>query len=355
MNKGMLYFTQKIEKVNCYLSSSKFFSNTRVKTKYYKYKKKSFIMILWHTLGTYFRNKHKKRVQKIPLDYGASCPNRDGTLGKSGCIFCDNHGSGSGFWEKGLDLEAQWNFWKNKYEKTDSNRDFLAYFQSFSNTYGSIERLKELVFSVQKLSNNVGLAVGTRPDCIDETKLDVLANCSLPYVWIEYGLQSCHDKSLKTLQRKHSVQQSEQAIKLSAERGLKVCGHLMAGLPGESEEDFLESLHWALSLPINGLKIHNLFVPQNTIIANWYKKGVYTPLSMKTYVEILAKALPIIPSHIVMHRLTGDPAPGQCLAPEWAKEKRPVFTALIHRLKELKAWQGSLADAKEARPSWYGS
>ncbi len=311
-------------------------------------------MMLWHTLGTYFRRNHGKRVQKIPLDAGASCPNRDGTLATGGCLFCNAQGAGSGLLQNGLDIASQWHVWKNKYTKTDADRDFLAYFQSFSNTYGPKEKLISLVQSVQQLSDNVGLSVGTRPDCVDEEKLDILASCNLPHVWIEFGLQSCHDATLDRIHRRHTVAQSEKAIHLAAARGLKVCGHLMAGLPGESAEDFLATVRWALSLPLAGLKIHSLFVCHDSPLEHWFKEGRYEPLSMSAYVDILAAALPIIPSTMVMHRLTGDPAPGECLAPLWTLEKRPVFTALIHKLKEQKAWQGSSADVPHARPEWYG-
>ncbi len=311
-------------------------------------------MMLWQTLGTYFRRNHGKRVQKIPLDAGASCPNRDGTLATGGCIFCNAQGAGSGLLQNGLNIADQWQVWKSKYEKTDADRDFLAYFQSFSNTYGPKENLATLVNSVQELPGNVGLAVGTRPDCVDEEKLDILAHCKLPHVWIEYGLQSCHERTLQKIARRHTVQDSEKAISMAAARGLKVCGHLMVGLPGESADDFLETVRWALSLPLAGLKIHSLFVCHDSPLEHWYAEGRYTPLTMEAYVDILAAALPIIPSTMVMHRLTGDPAPGECIAPLWTLEKRPVFTALIHKLKENNAWQGSAADVPHGRPLWYG-
>ncbi len=309
-------------------------------------------MMLWHSLGAYFRNKLGKRVQKIPLDAGASCPNREGEL--QGCIFCNAQGSGSGLWQNGLSLQAQWDTWKEKYEKTDANRDFMAYFQSFSNTYGPAERLQNLVQTVQSLPQNVGVSVGTRPDCIDEQKLDILASCELPEVWIEYGLQSCHQRSLELIHRRHSVADSERAVRMAAERGIKVCGHLMAGLPGENTADFLQTVHWALSLPLAGLKIHSLYVCRDSPLETWFAEGRYVPLEVEDYVDMLARALPLIPSSVVMHRLTGDPGPGELLAPQWAMEKRKVFTALIYRLQGQRAWQGSAADVPDMRPEWYG-
>ncbi len=311
-------------------------------------------MILWHTLATYFRRIHGKRVQKIPLDAGASCPNRDGTLSTKGCLFCNAEGSGSGLLSQGIDIKKQWDYWQNKYQNTDAERDFLAYFQSFSNTYGPAKKLHHLVQSVEQLTGNVGLSIGTRPDCVDEEKLDILAACPLPEVWIEYGLQSAHEKSLKRINRRHSKAASEDAVHMAAERGLKVCVHLMAGLPKEDAEHFLESVRWATRLPIAGLKLHSLYVCQNSPLEKLYHRGEYTPLSQEAYVDVLATALALIPSHIVMHRLTGDPAPGECLAPHWALHKRPVFTALYHLMRLRNVWQGSAADVPQARPEWYG-
>ncbi len=311
-------------------------------------------MILWHTLATYFRNKFGKRVQKIPLDVGSSCPNRDGTLSHAGCIFCNARGSGSGHLAQGMSILDQWNYWQNKYSNTDANRDFLAYVQSFSNTYGPVEHLQALVQSVRTLPNSMGLAIGTRPDCVDEQKLDILANSGIEELWIEYGLQSCHDKSLKIINRQHGAEISEKAVQMAHERGLKVCAHLMAGLPGEGADDFIESVKWASSLPINGLKLHSLYVSKNSPLEHWYNAGRYKPLSMQAYIDILARALPLIPTHIVMHRLTGDPAPNECIAPNWTEHKRKLFTQLYHQMRNENTWQGSMADACTERPEWYG-
>ncbi len=311
-------------------------------------------MILWHTLATYFRRKFGKRVQKIPLDRGASCPNRDGTLSKTGCLFCNAQGAGSGLLQRGLSIEKQWDFWQSKYQKTDANRDFLAYFQSFSNTYGPAHELQNLVQSVATLPNSIGLAIGTRPDCIDEQKIDILVNSGIDELWLELGLQSCHEQSLMSINRQHSVADSEQAVLMAAKRGIKVCAHLMAGLPGETAEDFLQSVRWAVSLPISGLKLHSLYVCNNSPLEHLYKQGRYKPLSMDAYINILTKSLPLIPTHIVMHRLTGDPAPEECLAPTWALHKRKVFTALYHEMRRENVWQGSLMDARDMRPEWFG-
>ena len=259
-------------------------------------------MLLWHTLATYFRRKYGVRVQKIPLDAGATCPNRDGTLSARGCIFCNDSGSGSGMGLRGLDLRAQWDAWYTKYTTTDSDRLFMAYLQSFSNTYGPASRLAHLLEQVAALPGCRGIAVGTRPDCLDGEKLALLAGCGLD----------------------------------------------------EVENDFLDGVDWAVSLGMQGLKLHNVYVPQGTELARQWRAGGYRPLARDEYVDMLCAALPRIPSTVVMQRIQADPAPGELLAPAWALEKRGIITDLRRALAARGLWQGCRADAAEARPEWFG-
>ena len=286
-------------------------------------------MLLWHTLATYFRRKYGVRVQKIPLDAGATCPNRDGTLSARGCIFCNDSGSGSGMGLRGLDLRAQWDAWYTKYTTTDSDRLFMAYLQSFSNTYGPASRLAHLLEQVAALPGCRGIAVGTRPDCLDGEKLALLAGCGLDEVWLELGLQTCRDDTLRRINRGHTARQAEEAVRAALDAGLLVCGHLMAGLPGEDENDFLDGVDWAVSLGMQGLKLHNVYVPQGTELARQWRAGGYRPLARDEYVDMLCAALPRIPSTVVMQRIQADPAPGELLAPAWALEKRGIITDLL--------------------------
>ena len=346
-------------------------------------------MLRWHTLAVYFRRKYGTRVQKIPLDAGASCPNRDGSLSRRGCTFCNASGSGSGLGVRGFSLEEQWRAWLEKYRATDADRAFMAYLQSYSNTYGPPERLQLLLQQVAALPGCLGVAVGTRPDCLGPRKLDMLAACQinasvsapdggdhytrnargdnggkkgvggpenggLSEVWLELGLQSVHDATLRRINRGHDAACSETAVRQAAERGLAVCGHLMAGLPGEGERAFLESLDWALSLPLSGLKLHNVYVPRGTALARLYEEGGYHPLARDEYVDLLCTALPRIPAGVVMHRVQSDPAPGELLAPEWAAEKRGVITDLRRALTARDLWQGKAADVPDMRPEWFG-
>lgn len=256
--------------------------------------------------------------------------------------------------ERGVNIGAQWELWQAKYKNTDSSREFLAYFQSFSNTYGSPAQLRELLEKVLQLPGNRGISIGTRPDCVDSEKLDMLAACPLPEVWLELGLQSAHDRTLVRVNRQHTVAEAEEAVRMAAARGIRVCGHLMAGLPGEDAEDFLASVRWAAALPLKGIKLHGLYVCRQSELEHWYKRGEYVPLSQDAYVDMVARALPLLPKGMVVHRLTGDPAPGELIAPLWTVRKRDVFTALYHLMRERGVWQGSENDARDARPEWFG-
>lgn len=291
-------------------------------------------MLPWNALAPYLRSLYGQRVQKIPLDAGASCPNRDGTLSRHGCVFCNGEGSGSGFHAYGNDILSQWAFWQAKYAVNTKATKFLAYFQSFSNTYCSVEKLSQTLERTASLPDIVGLSMGTRPDCLGAEKLRVLAACPLPEVWLELGLQSCHNATLQRINRQHDVAQAEQAVHEAAGMGIKVVGHLMAGLPGEGVEDFLHSVRWAAGLPLHGIKLHCTFVPRHTALARDYAAGKYVPLTQEAYVQAMVRALTLLPANLLIHRLTGDPTPEELVAPLWTRQKSDTINA-IRRTMEL--------------------
>ena len=304
----------------------------------------------WHTLAAHYNRLCGCRVQKIPLDAGASCPNRDGTISRSGCTFCNADGSGSGRAKLGDSLLQQWNAKRAVYLRDDPNTRFIAYLQSFSNTYGPQKRLQQLLQTARGLPDCFGLAVATRPDCLDAPKLDLLAalDCDL---WLELGLQTVHNATLTLINRGHNASASEKSVRMAAERGIAVCAHLMAGLPGEDERHFMQSVDWALSLPIRGLKLHNVYVPRGTALAGLYTSGQYHPLWRDEYVDMLCAALPRIPSNVVIHRLQSDPAPRELLAPAWASDKRGLLGDLRRALGARNLWQGKACDCPVACPA----
>lgn len=297
-------------------------------------------MLPWTTLASYLRGLYGLRVQKIPLDAGAACPNRDGTLSRKGCVFCNAEGAGSGFHAQGNDIPSQWRFWQAKYAINTKAKKFLAYFQSFSNTYGPAQRLQQLLQQTAFLPDIIGISIGTRPDCLDEEKYSLLAACPLPEVWLELGLQSCHDATLRRINRQHTVAQAEKAVCAAAASNIKVVGHLMAGLPGETVNDFLDSVRWAARLPLHGIKLHSTFVAHNTALALQYAQGTYHPLSQDQYVQALVKALTLLPPRIVIHRLTGDPTPEELVAPAWARQKSDTLNAVSRTMLMYNLRQG---------------
>jgi radical SAM protein (TIGR01212 family) len=309
-------------------------------------------MQLWYPAFVYFRQRLGMRLQKIILDRpGASCPNRAAAAGRNGCVFCNPYGSGSGLAEAAPDLRVQWEHWRAHYGV--KARLCLAYFQSFTNTHGPVEELRGLLALAAKLPAIAGIAIGTRPDCVDEAKLDAIAACDLPEVWLELGLQSANDATLLRIRRGHDVAASERAVRLAAERGIKVCGHLMAGLPGEGVENFLGTVRWAAALPLAGIKLHNVYVPRDTPLERDYLVGEYTPLGQREYVDLAAEALALLPARMVIQRLLSDPAPDELVAPSWVRLKSRTHDAIRARLAARKEWQGCRNDAPESVPEWF--
>ncbi len=308
---------------------------------------------LYYTFDAWLKNKHKAKVQKISLDAYAGCPNRDGTISYGGCTFCNADGSGSGLMKHGLSIQEQWKYWQDKFAKSDrlkNTKNFLAYLQSYSNTYGNIKKLQNIATSLIELQNCVGFSIGTRPDCIDEDKLSLLANLPFETKWIEFGIQSMNNTTLKFINRGHTAEISKEAILKSHQYNLNVCVHLMAGLPNETEEDFLKTVQEVCLLPIQGIKLHGLYVCKNTVLEKDYYNKLYTPLTQEKYVNLLCQALSIIPSHITIHRLTADPQGDELVAPEWAKLKGHIVREIESQLFHQGLWQGIKADVPNENP-----
>ncbi|MGA1841474.1 MAG: TIGR01212 family radical SAM protein [bacterium] len=281
------------------------------------------------------------RVHKISIDAGLDCPNRDGTISSNGCIFCNKRGSGTGAWEKGISIREQVLRAKSYLRQRFKAKKFLAYFQSFSNTYAPKEKL-ELIYK-EALDNEdmVGLCIGTRPDCVPDDILDMIACFIEDYmVWMEYGLQSIHDRSLLAINRGHSVGQFLDAVDRTRKKGINVCAHIILGLPGETKEDMIQTADRISKLDIQGVKIHLLYVIKNTPLANLYSRGEYKCLTQEEYLEILLSFLEHLRQDIVIQRLTSDPHPEDLLAPEWCLKKNEVLTLLQEKMEKENIWQG---------------
>ncbi|WP_419785741.1 TIGR01212 family radical SAM protein [Pseudodesulfovibrio sp.] len=314
-------------------------------------------------LSTYLKRLFGENVRKIPLDAGFSCPNRDGTISRTGCIFCNPNGSGSGMLDRGLSLAGQWAFWHDLHSTKHHTRLFIAYLQSFSNTHGPIEKLADTLSSMEGLPGLAAIAIGTRPDCLDEAKLDLLAArreaLGLPVLFLELGLQSANDATLRCINRGHDAAAFAHAAKAAAERGLSVVAHVMAGLPTtdgrEGTTELLDTIDMVNGLPVSGIKFHNTFVCRNTPLTRLYEQGGYTPLTLDEYLEQLAAALAHLSPRTVVHRLNGNPAFGELVAPEWAGNMRRLHNRIREHLDTVDVWQGQRNGAEAGMPEWFGA
>jgi uncharacterized protein len=302
---------------------------------------------LYNEYSRYLKNLYGCRVQKIPLDAGLTCPNRDGSKGTGGCLYCDARGSGTGAFVRLPSISEQMRRGKAFLGKRYGAGKFIAYFQAFSNTYAPRAVLEKLYREALDQEDVVGLAVGTRPDCVTPEILDLLASFQKTHlVWVEYGLQSFHSETLRRINRGHTGEEFEQAVLETRHRGLNICAHVILGLPGEGLPQVLETARRLSGQNIQGLKIHSLYVNQGTGLEGWYRDGRYQPLTRDQYVEWVCRFLEQIPPHWIIQRLTGDPNPGELVAPVWTLEKKKTLEGIRARLEETGGYQG----AKYRRP-----
>ena len=244
----------------------------------------------YNDLNTYLRNIFGCRVQKITVDAGLTCPNRDGTLSRGGCIYCNIRGSGTGAHAKGLSVTRQLINGKNSLSKRYKATKFIAYFQSFSNTYAPLQDLKRLYDEALSVDDIVGLSIGTRPDCVDEAVLDLLQDYAKHHlIWIEYGLQSARDATLAFINRGHDVQCFKAAVAKTRNRGIKICAHVILGLPHETRQDMLHTAATIAKLGIDGVKLHLLYVVKETRLETLYRQGEFKCLEQQAYADLVCR------------------------------------------------------------------
>ncbi len=298
----------------------------------------------YYDLNTYFRNLFGCRVQKISIDAGLSCPNRDGTISSEGCIYCNAKGSGTGAHSQGLTITDQIVRAKAILSKRYKAKKFMAYFQSFSNTYAPIEKLKYLYDEALRDDDVVGLSIGTRPDCVNESVLNLLESYTHDYlIWIEYGIQSAHNETLSLINRGHDVQCFERAVAATKDRKIKICAHVILGLPNENRSHMLRTADMIADLELDGIKLHLLYVIKGTKLEKLYRQGAYQCLGKKEYVNLVCDFLERLPRNVVIQRLTSDPHPEELIAPLWTLNKSETL-ALIHETLDIRnSWQGKYA------------
>jgi radical SAM protein (TIGR01212 family) len=295
----------------------------------------------YYDLNSYLRNIFGCRVQKISLDAGLTCPNRDGRISTGGCIYCNSRGSGTGASRQGLSITEQIMRGKEFLRRRYKAQKFIAYFQSFSNTYGPYEKLKGLYQEALAIDDIVGLSIGTRPDCVDESVLTLLERYAKDYlVWIEYGLQSIHDRTLAVINRGHDVKCFRRAVDKTRGRGIKICAHVILGLPFEDRHDMFATAKAVAAMGIDGIKIHLLYVVKGTRMEKLYLEGEYRCLEQEEYVNLVCDFLELLPPDMVIQRLTGDPHPDELTAPEWSLRKNETLSLIKKILAERDSWQG---------------
>ena len=295
----------------------------------------------YNNFNTYLRSLFGCRVQKITVDAGLSCPNRDGRVSSGGCIFCNARGSGTGAHSRGQTVTDQLLQGKKFLARRYKAHKFLAYFQSFSNTYAPIDTLRKLYDEALAVEDVVGLSIGTRPDCVDVPVLDLLQDYTGHHlIWLEYGLQSASDKTLELINRGHDVRCFENAVRATLNRGIKICAHVILGLPGESRRDILHTAGTISDLGIDGVKLHLLYVVKGTPLETLYQQGNYRCLEQQEYIDLVCDFLERIPPEMVIQRLTGDPHPEELVAPQWARRKTDTLRIINETLEKRDSWQG---------------
>lgn len=299
--------------------------NQKTKDRYYKF-------------SSYLKEKFGTKVYKITLDAAFSCPNRDGTISKTGCIFCDESGSFSNAHSSLLPIKEQVKVAIENLPKRFHAKAFLAYFQAYSNTYAPVEKLKLIYDDAFCDDRVVGISIGTRPDCIDEDKIKLISSYKNP--WIEYGLQSIHNKTLKLINRGHDFDCFLRAYELTKKYGIKVCVHVILGLPNETKEDMLETAKTLAKLGVDGVKFHVLTVLKDTPLYKIHQQSPIKLLSEDEYCNILCDFIEILPSHTTIQRTAGTGLVSELVAPMWVKNKFETQNKIERFLKERNTYQG---------------
>ena len=288
---------------------------------------------MYRTLNQHYREKFGCKVYKLAIDAGFSCPNRDGTLGLGGCIFCSGEGSGE-FAEKGCSVSAQLERAKKRVGDKIKDGKFIAYFQSFTNTYGPVVHLRRLYWEAIAPADIVGLAIGTRPDCLGSNVIKLLQEINaVKPVSVELGLQTIHESTVRYIRRGYENAVYFDAVRRLKAAGLEVVTHIILGLPGETPEQMVQTTRAAVAAGTDGVKFHLLHVLRGTDLAKDYEAGTFTCLTLETYGDILKQCIAVLPPHITVHRITGDGAKKDLIAPLWSADKKRVLNYLNSVLK----------------------
>jgi radical SAM protein (TIGR01212 family) len=281
----------------------------------------------YYTLGEYLRERFGKKVWKVTVDAGFTCPNRDGAKGFGGCVYCNND-SFANVSAGSIAEQVKAGISRLRKKRIDA---FIIYFQAYSNTYGSLGEIREKIEGSLVDEGIVSLHIGTRPDTVDAAKLDWLAEINKKYeVVMEYGLQSSNPAALELINRGHTAEDFSEAVRLTHERGLKVCAHIILGLPGDSLEDMKNTVRFVSSLRVHSVKFHHLHIVKNTVLAEMYENGEALVMTPEEYADILAECISLLPEKTVIARIMGDASGDTLIAPKWNISKSG-FSALLEK------------------------
>ena len=295
----------------------------------------------YHTFNYYLKTHYEGKVAKIILDAGFSCPNRDGLKGYGGCIFCSEAGSGDSNLSSQESLLHQYAENKKVMDRKWPNRCYIPYFQSYSNTYGPVDRIREMLKPFLTMDEVAEIAIATRCDCLDEQIVAYLAQVNtIKPLWLEIGLQTSNDECGRLLNRQYDFADFQKALQLLQDTGIRVCVHILNGLPFENKEDMLKTVKDIVHLPFHGIKIHMLHILKNTALAKMDAQYDYQLLSRDEYIELVVSQLELLPPEIVVQRLTGDPLKDELIKPDWVLNKTTILNDIDKRMVKLDTWQG---------------
>lgn len=296
-------------------------------------------------LNTYLKEKFGERTLKIPIDGGFTCPNRDGKVGSGGCIYCTSRGSGDHL--KNINIKNQVQEYFKSYRAERANK-FIVYFQNFTNTYDTIQNLKEKYDSSLIDDRIVGIDIATRPDCIDEEVCKLLKTYTKKYaVTVELGLQTANDEIAKIINRGYDLEVCTNAVKLLRKYEIEVVIHIMLGLPNETMKDLENTVKYINSLDVQGVKIHSTYITKGTVLEKMYNEKTYTPMKLEEYLENLVYVITHLKENIIIHRITGDAPKDLLVAPEWNVHKKWILNGIQKILKERDLYQGIYQNSRE--------
>lgn len=295
----------------------------------------------FHTWNYEMRSMFGTKVFKVMLDAGFTCPNRDGTIATGGCTFCSTRGSGDFAGSRRDDLVTQFNVIRDRQHRKWPNARYIGYFQAYTNTYAPLETLREYYETILRQPGVVGLSIATRPDCLPDDVVDYLAELNeRTYLWLEMGLQTVHESTSQLINRAHDTACFRDAVDRLRARGIRVCAHIIYGLPGEDSQMMLETGRQTAAMDVQGIKIHLLHLMRKTPMVRQWRDGLLRFLEMDEYVDLVVDTLEMLPPDMVVHRVTGDAPRDLLIGPMWSLNKWEVLNAIDRELVRRNSWQG---------------